>query len=156
MNAACHFVQASQRFVSPGLEPYARLCHSWFPRPLRGGHDVDVRLLSLSHTMAGFVQNRCGGAITGKIRFWNVTIKYVLGKVINNRWGRHTDTPQARTQPSVLRYAIIWSVCRAMGPWTDYIVSYVLRSGLSKSGVLMSASTGELSWKKPYSSIRAL
>jgi hypothetical protein len=32
--------------------------------------------------MAGFVQNRCGGAITGKI--WNVTIKYVLEKVINN------------------------------------------------------------------------
>jgi hypothetical protein len=34
--------------------------------------------------MAVFIQTRSGGAITGKILFWNVTIKYVLEKVINN------------------------------------------------------------------------
>jgi hypothetical protein len=34
--------------------------------------------------MAVFIQNRSAGAITGKIRFWNVTIKYVVEKEINN------------------------------------------------------------------------
>lgn len=150
MNSACHCGHAPQSFVSPGLG----VRHVAVIRVSLPPYQVARfrRQASLCYTMPVFIWNRSGRAITGEIRLWNVTITYVLVNGINNGRRRHTDAPRARTQLYVVRYAIIRSVRRPMGPRTDYILSYVVPSGLSNSGVLI---TCEPSWKKPCSGIRA-